>query len=84
MKTPESDKMKMLVGHTLRTPGAALPQGKPPWHQIPEKTDALVAAVYTGGGNSVGVLRGQYRTANGFAVLDFGTVLEEMSRKGDK
>lgn len=83
MKTKESEKLALLYGKTLRTPGAPPAAGKPAWYQLPEKTEALRTSVYTGGGNSVGFLRGEYRTINGLAVLDFATLLEERA-KGDK
>jgi len=82
VRTKESDKLTRLFGHTLRTPGAPPARGKPAWYEIPERTRALVSVVYTGGGNSVGFLRGEYRSVDGLAVLDFATLLEEQA-KGD-
>lgn len=83
MRTRESEKLKLLYGRTLRTPNAPPAAGKPAWYRIPERTDSLVSAVYTGGGNSIGFLTGQYRTVNGLAVIDFASLLEEQS-KGDR
>lgn len=83
MQTPESDNLKKLIGRSLRTPGAPPAAGKPPWYQIPEKTDALVSSVYTGGGNIIGFFRGEYRSIDGLALLDFATLLEEQA-KGEK
>ena len=84
MKMEESDKLVRLFGQTLRTPGASPAAGKPAWYVIPERTDALVSAVYTGGGNSVGFLRGEYRSADGLAVLDFAALLEEQAQRRKK
>jgi len=84
MKTPESDKLTLMVGRSLRISGAPPAAGKPAWYDIPERTNALVSSVYTGGGNSVGFLRGEYRSINGLAVIDFATLLEEQAKGGSK
>ena len=84
MQTPESEKFKLLVGRNLRAPGAAKTQGKAPWHDVADKHGAIVANEVSGSGNSVGVSRGKHHTLDGWAILDFGAMFDNMAKKKEK
>jgi hypothetical protein len=84
MQTPESRKARLLIGESLKAPRAARVKGKSAWHDLSERSGHVVAAANSEEGNSVGSSRGQHRTLDGWAVMDWAQRLSEMARKKEE
>jgi hypothetical protein len=84
VKTPESSKLTLMLGENLKAPGAAKTPGKTPWHGLADERGAIMANEVSGFGNCVGVSRGKHHTLNGWALLDFGVMFDNMANKKEK